>query len=104
MQDEINEKVVALSVKGAKLTAEMLQKAIKAAANGKQLAGEVSPRRKPRRLSRFIKEKDKEQIRQIGKYQPFQIYAFHRSMPPSCLIFHLLAVSVELLRLVLKGG
>ena len=29
MQDEINEKVVALSVKGAKLTAEMLQKAIK---------------------------------------------------------------------------
>ena len=28
MQDEINEKVVALSVKGAKLTAEMLQKAI----------------------------------------------------------------------------
>ena len=32
MQDEINEKVVALSVKGAKLTAEMLQKAIKAIA------------------------------------------------------------------------
>ena len=30
MQDEINEKVVALSVKGAKLSAEMLQKAIKA--------------------------------------------------------------------------
>lgn len=30
MQDEINEKVVALSVKGAKLTAEMLQKTIKA--------------------------------------------------------------------------
>ena len=30
MQDEINEKVVALSVKGARLTAEMLQKAIKA--------------------------------------------------------------------------
>jgi len=30
LQDEINEKVVALSVKGAKLTAEMLQKAIKA--------------------------------------------------------------------------
>ena len=30
MQDEFNEKVVALSVKGAKLTAEMLQKAIKA--------------------------------------------------------------------------
>lgn len=30
MQDEINEKVVALSVKGAKLTAETLQKAIKA--------------------------------------------------------------------------
>ena len=30
MQDEINEKVVALSVKGAKPTAEMLQKAIKA--------------------------------------------------------------------------
>ncbi|BDF16993.1 hypothetical protein CLOSCI_01092 [[Clostridium] scindens ATCC 35704] len=29
MQDEINEKVVALSIKGAKLTAEMLQKAIK---------------------------------------------------------------------------
>ena len=29
MQDEINEKVVALSVKGAKLTAETLQKAIK---------------------------------------------------------------------------
>ena len=33
MQDEINEKVVALSVKGAKLTAEMLQKAIKAMGN-----------------------------------------------------------------------
>ena len=30
MQDEINENVVALSVKGAKLTAEMLQKTIKA--------------------------------------------------------------------------
>ena len=30
MQEEINEKVVALSVKGAKLTAETLQKAIKA--------------------------------------------------------------------------
>jgi len=30
LQDEINEKVVALSVKGAKLTAETLQKAIKA--------------------------------------------------------------------------
>ena len=29
MQDEINEKVVALSIKGAKLTAQMLQKAIK---------------------------------------------------------------------------
>ena len=29
MQDEINEKVVALSVKGAKLTAEMLQRAMK---------------------------------------------------------------------------
>ena len=31
MQDEVNEKVVALSIKGAKLTAEMLQKAIKTA-------------------------------------------------------------------------
>ena len=30
MQDEINEKVVALSIKGGKLTAEILQKAIKA--------------------------------------------------------------------------
>ena len=30
MQDEINETVVALSVKGAKLTAEMLQNALKA--------------------------------------------------------------------------
>lgn len=29
MQDEINEKVVALSIKGTKLTAQMLQKAIK---------------------------------------------------------------------------
>jgi len=29
MQDEINEKVVAISIKGTKLTAEMLQKAIK---------------------------------------------------------------------------
>ena len=29
MQDEVNEKVVALSIKGAKLTAEMLQKAMK---------------------------------------------------------------------------
>ena len=77
MQDEINEKVVALSVKGAKLTAEMLQKAIKAMLaqakkqqekqpHGKQtlkqLAGEVSPRREPHRLSDFIKEIHKEQI------------------------------------------
>ena len=40
MQDEINEKVVALSIKGAKLTAAMLQKAIKAmlAQGKKQLA------------------------------------------------------------------
>ncbi len=30
MQDEVNEKVVALSIKGSKLTAEMLQKAMKA--------------------------------------------------------------------------
>ena len=30
MQDEINEKMVALSIKGAKLTAQTLQKAIKA--------------------------------------------------------------------------
>ena len=29
MQDEVNEKVVALSIKGSKLTAEMLQKAMK---------------------------------------------------------------------------
>ncbi len=29
MQDEINEKVIALSIKGTKLTAEMLQKAVK---------------------------------------------------------------------------
>jgi len=29
LQDEVNEKVVALSIKGAKLTAEMLQKAMK---------------------------------------------------------------------------
>ena len=30
MQDEINEKVVALSIKGTKLTAQTLQKAMKA--------------------------------------------------------------------------
>ena len=37
MQDEVNEKVVALSIKGSKLTAEMLQKAMKALlAKGKQ--------------------------------------------------------------------
>ena len=30
--------------------------------NGKQLAGEVSPRREPHRLSDFIKEIHKEQI------------------------------------------
>ena len=30
MQDEINEKVVALSIKGGKLTAATLQKAVKA--------------------------------------------------------------------------
>ena len=34
----------------------------KAAANGKQLAGEASPRREPHRLSDFIKEIHKEQI------------------------------------------
>ena len=40
MQDEVNEKVVALSIKGSKLTAEMLQKAIKALlAKGKQQIG-----------------------------------------------------------------
>ena len=45
MQDEINEKVVALSVKGAKLTAEMLQKAIKTmACTGKKAAGKTAPR------------------------------------------------------------
>ena len=37
MQDEVNEKVVALSIKTSKLTAEMLQKAMKAVlAKGKQ--------------------------------------------------------------------
>ncbi len=40
MQDEVNEKVVALSIKGSKLTAEMLQKAMKALlAKGKQHIG-----------------------------------------------------------------
>jgi viroplasmin and RNaseH domain-containing protein len=40
LQDEVNEKVVALSIKGSKLTAEMLQKAIKALlAKGKQQIG-----------------------------------------------------------------
>ena len=40
MQDEVNEKVVALSIKGTKLTAEMLQKAMKALlAKGKQQIG-----------------------------------------------------------------
>ncbi len=40
MQDEVNEKVVALSIKGTKLTAEMLQKAMKALlAKGKQQVG-----------------------------------------------------------------
>ena len=40
MQDEVNEKVVALSIKGSKLTAEMLQKAMKALlAKGKQQIG-----------------------------------------------------------------
>ena len=37
MQDEVNEKVVALSIKTSKLTAEVLQKAMKAVlAKGKQ--------------------------------------------------------------------
>lgn len=44
MQDEINEKVVALSVKGAKLTAEMLQKAIKAMLAQAKKQQENSPR------------------------------------------------------------
>ena len=40
MQDEVNEKVVVLSIKGSKLTAEMLQKAMKALlAKGKQQIG-----------------------------------------------------------------
>ena len=40
MQNEVNEKVVALSIKGSKLTAEMLQKAMKALlAKGKQQIG-----------------------------------------------------------------
>ena len=40
MQDEVNEKVVALSIKGSKLTAEMLQKAMKALlTKGKQQIG-----------------------------------------------------------------
>ena len=40
MQDEVNEKVVALSIKGSKLTAEVLQKAMKALlAKGKQQIG-----------------------------------------------------------------
>jgi hypothetical protein len=40
LQDEVNEKVVALSIKGSKLTAEMLQKAMKALlAKGKQQIG-----------------------------------------------------------------
>ena len=46
MQDEVNEKVVALSIKGSKLTAEMLQKAMKALlAKGKQQINE-QPHRK----------------------------------------------------------
>lgn len=40
MQDEVNEKVVALSIKGSKLTAEMLQKTMKTLlAKGKQQIG-----------------------------------------------------------------
>ena len=40
MQDEVNEKVVALSIKGSKLTAEMLQKAMKdLLAKGRQQIG-----------------------------------------------------------------
>ena len=39
MQDEVNEKVVALSIKTSKLTAEVLQKAMKAVlAKGKQFS------------------------------------------------------------------
>ena len=45
MQDEVNEKVVALSIKGTKLTAEMLQKAMKALlAKGKQPHGKQTLR------------------------------------------------------------
>lgn len=44
MQDEINEKVVALSVKGAKLTAEMLQKAIKAMLAQAKSSRKTAPR------------------------------------------------------------
>ena len=40
MQDQVNEKVVALSIKASKLTAEMLQMAMKALlAEGKQQIG-----------------------------------------------------------------
>ena len=45
MQDEVNEKVVALSIKGAKLTAEMLQKAMKdLLAKGRQQIGKPANR------------------------------------------------------------
>ena len=54
----------------------------KALCNMQHLCGKIRAGGKPRRLSHFIKEIHKEQIRQIGKYQLFQIYAFHRSMPP----------------------
>ena len=43
MQDEVNEKVVALSIKTSKLTAEVLQKAMKAVFSQRQAAAFQSP-------------------------------------------------------------
>ena len=43
MQDEVNEKVVSLAIKTSKLTAEVLQKAMKSPACQRQMAANQSP-------------------------------------------------------------
>ena len=75
MQDEINEKTVALYIKTGKLTAEMLQKAMKALlAKGKQQIGKqphgkqtlrqlsapvIKCKKTPRKKCRFVAERRK---------------------------------------------
>lgn len=62
MQDEVNEKVVALSIKTSKLTAEVLQKAMKAVlAKGKQQLSKA-PHGKITMPLRYNKDKRKNPV------------------------------------------